>query len=412
VTGSGPLFDPERHEALTPRRWDEAAVREAIRRIVEETDRAYHPEHAWPAHLLDTEGCGDERYFGLYFGAAGVSWALDHLEASGAVERQSRADHDVERFLAPNRQFLKDEQQRTGSLLMGDTGVLLVAWRRTREPRLLDLLEASIRGNVDHPSNEMLFGTPGTLLAATWLHEATGEDRWAQLAVMTADRLLAGLVPAPGFEARMWQQHLYGLSMWLLGIGHGFAGNAFALLRTGELLGDADTRRRLHEEIARTALATATRHGGAVSWADRIGPVTGKDYPNPPRFLMHVCHGAPGFVLMLAAVPPRALPEIDALIAAAAETVWAAGPLSKGPGLCHGTAGNGYAFLKLWKRTGDPKWLERARAFAMHALDQMDASAERTGRRYSLWTGDLGVACFLWDCVREAADFPTLDVFF
>jgi hypothetical protein len=32
--------------------------------------------------------------------------------------------------------------------------------------------------------------------------------------------------------------------------------------------------------------------------------------------------------------------------------------------------------------------------------------------RHSLWTGDPGVAIYLWDCIRGGADFPTLDVFF
>ncbi|MEO8739330.1 MAG: lanthionine synthetase LanC family protein [Casimicrobiaceae bacterium] len=37
-------------------------------------------------------------------------------------------------------------------------------------------------------------------------------------------------------------------------------------------------------------------------------------------------------------------------------------PLNKGAGLCHGTAGNGYALLKFYRRTGDAIWLERARS--------------------------------------------------
>ena len=59
-------------------------------------------------------------------------------------------------------------------------------------------------------------------------------------------------------------------------------------------------------------------------------------------------------------------------ILAAGRAVWHAGPLAKGYGLCHGTAGNGYAFLKLWQRTGDSAWLDRARSFAMHAIAQRD----------------------------------------
>ena len=58
-------------------------------------------------------------------------------------------------------------------------------------------------------------------------------------------------------------------------------------------------------------------------------------------------------------------------------------------------------------------WLQRARAFAMHAIAQMEADERRHGQqRYSLWTGDVGLAIYLWDCLRGRAEFPTLDVFF
>lgn len=89
-----------------------------------------------------------------------------------------------------------------------------------------------------------------------------------------------------------------------------------------------------------------------------------------------------------------------------------AGPLAKGSNLCHGTAVNGYAFLALHRRTGDARWLERARAFAMHAIGQFEAAREHHGMlRASLWTGDPGLAIYLWDCVRGAGAFPTLEVF-
>jgi hypothetical protein len=126
--------------------------------------------------------------------------------------------------------------------------------------------------------------------------------------------------------------------------------------------------------------------------------------------LMQFCHGAPGFVICLADLPTTAL---DPLLSAAGQTIWAAGPLTKGANLCHGTGGNGYAFLKLYRRSGDAEWLARARAFAMHGLAQMDAETAQLGHlRYSLWTGDPGFAIYLWDCLRGEAAFPTLDVFY
>jgi hypothetical protein len=63
-------------------------------------------------------------------------------------------------------------------------------------------------------------------------------------------------------------------------------------------------------------------------------------------------------------------PEFEALLLDAGRFTWAAGPLTKGSDLCHGTSGNGYAFLKLYRRTNDPMWLDRARQFAMTAIIQ------------------------------------------
>jgi hypothetical protein len=125
---------------------------------------------------------------------------------------------------------------------------------------------------------------------------------------------------------------------------------------------------------------------------------------------MQYCHGAPGFVVCLADLPGT---DLDELLVAAGEATWVAGPLRKGSNLCHGTAGNGYAFLKLHRRMRDAQWLARARAFAMHAIGQFEEHAERYGRlRYSLWTGDLGLAIYLWNCIEGGAAFPTLDDFF
>jgi hypothetical protein len=109
---------------------------------------------------------------------------------------------------------------------------------------------------------------------------------------------------------------------------------------------------------------------------------------------------------------PFATPEFDALLARGGEMTWHAGPLVKGSNLCHGTGGNGYAFLKLYRRTGDAMWLDRARAFAMASIAQVRATRVAFGRgRYSLWTGDPGLAVYLWDCITGTPAFPTIDTF-
>jgi lantibiotic modifying enzyme len=127
--------------------------------------------------------------------------------------------------------------------------------------------------------------------------------------------------------------------------------------------------------------------------------------------LVQWCHGAPGIVTATADFPTGLSADMDALLLGAGETTWKAGPLAKGYGLCHGTAGNGYAFLKLHRRTGDSKWLERARAFAMHALGQHERMrAEHGVGRYNLWTGDAGLAVYLHHCLGGADGMPGLDL--
>jgi hypothetical protein len=151
---------------------------------------------------------------------------------------------------------------------------------------------------------------------------------------------------------------------------------------------------------------TATREGDGATWRAELLPL---DPSGVDKKRMQFCHGAPGFVVCLADMPDD---ELDALLLAAGHATWAAGPLALGASLCHGTGGNGYAFLKLFRRSGDSLWLDRARAYAAHGIEQLDAEAPRVGRRrYSLWTGDIGFAIYLWDCVRATARFPTLDVF-
>jgi hypothetical protein len=121
------------------------------------------------------------------------------------------------------------------------------------------------------------------------------------------------------------------------------------------------------------------------------------------------CHGAAGIVISLA---PLAHGDTGhgALLAAGGELVWRAGPLARNAGLCHGTGGNGFAFLALLARTGEELWLDRARAFATHALAQVDRFRAADGRgRYSLFTGDVGAALLAAACLGGDPAFPGLD---
>jgi hypothetical protein len=194
-------------------------------------------------------------------------------------------------------------------------------------------------------------------------------------------------------------QPIYGVRY--LGAAHGFAGNAGVIVRGLDLLDDA-SRRRWSQALVETMQRTALRDGELANW-----PTVADRLRRSPPTLVQWCHGAPGMIAGVAALPE---PELDTLLGAAGELVWVAGPLEKGASLCHGTAGNGFAFLKLYRRSGDARWLERARAFAMHAMAQSDRHAQRYGqRRHSLWTGDPGVALYVVACIDGNDALPLVD---
>ena len=237
-----------------------------------------------------------------------------------------------------------------------------------------------------------MWGSPGTMLAAHAMHGWTGEERWAEAWRESADALLARR-DADG----IWTQQLYGMGQWRsLGPAHGFVGNVHALLQ-----GDPDPA--LEREAAAVVAAEAVREDGLANWPATIGEGL-EDKRGAIR--VQWCHGAPGIVA-------TAAPYLDEeLLLAGAELTWQAGAhgAEKGAGICHGTAGNGYALLKAFGRTGDELWLERARRFAVHALAQAERARTESGAgRYSLFTGDAGVALFASDCLDATARFPVLD---
>ena len=48
----------------------------------------------------------------------------------------------------------------------------------------------------------------------------------------------------------------------------------------------------------------------------------------------------------------------------------------------------------------------------MTAIAQYREALVQYGRgRYTLWTGDPGLALYLWGCLTEDAAFPTIDAF-
>jgi hypothetical protein len=392
------LFDPPSHERLTETPWDEVAVRTSIQAIVADAEAAFDEQALWPAHPLDEDGEPLPPLASLYLGASGVVWALHELERAGLVDL-TRSWEPVavalcDRYLADPDY---DVDGPVPSLWMGESGILLVAHTLAPAAWQEERLLAAVTANAQNPTRELMWGSPGTMLAAQVLHDRTGDERWADAWRDSADWLW------DEWRDDLWAQDLYGRVRRFLGPAHGFVGNVF-VLGQGDLL---DVRRR--SELERRAVAAVAAHAEREDDLAQWPPTPESPVGGDGKRRTQWCHGAPGIVASLASIAPDD-EELTALLIAGGELTWRAGPLAKGANLCHGTAGNGYAFLKLFERTGSELWLDRARAFAMHALDQVERARVQHGRgRYTLLTGDVGAALYLASCLAADAAFPTLD---
>jgi hypothetical protein len=373
----GVLWRAEEHEAVTERAWDAALARDAIGAIVADAEAA-EADGVWPGHPLD-DLREDEFPCSLYLGGAGMIWALwklgsslDCAVAAAAALRRYRKAPDL------------GADAHAPSLWLGETGLLTVAAKVGSPAADLHRLRSLVHQNRAHPTWELMWGSPGTMLAA----RACGlEHEWLESAEL--------LYAQWDESSDMWPHHLYGKASSYLGPAHGFAGNVHALR------GLVDEN-ALRARATRLLTRTAGRADDLANWPPTDVPL--RECASTIR--VQWCHGAPGIIATVGDLIP-----LDLAIGGA-ELIWRAGPLRKGPGLCHGTAGNGFAFLKLYDLTGDPLWLDRARRFAMHAAAQVQSERERLGRgRYTLWTGDVGVALFLRGCLEAVSDFPTIDAF-
>jgi hypothetical protein len=366
------LFRPSEHEPLAGEEWDEARVEEAIATIVADTEAAFDGVR-WPWHPRD--GDEDEDPNDVYFGGAGVIWALNELGSTGWADA---AVSLIDRYRG---QPPFADYETPMSYSFGELGIALVAFRLTGDLGLADRVHELVLSPFDSDPNEVMNGTAGKLLAAEAMLAWTGEQRWQRAWDSLADEVEAAREPDG-----LWTQHLTQDARYL-GVAHGFAGDAKALAnrRTVEV----------DDVLARHAL----RDGPLANW-----PPDPESRPDEIR--VQWCHGAAGIVAALGDVMD------EELAVAGGELTWHAGPLAKSSGLCHGTAGNAYAFLVLHRRTGDDVWLERARSFGTHAIRQVERERAAHGRgRYSLFTGDIGVALFLRHLLDGEHRFPTLGPF-
>ncbi|MDQ2968858.1 MAG: hypothetical protein M3R37_11135, partial [Actinomycetota bacterium] len=264
------LFTPEAHEAIADEPWSAERMRTAIASIVADAESAF--DDGWPLHPQDKEEDDDPaaRFRGVYCGGTGVVDALHRLARRGSIELRRDYVPYLERSVEAEPDFPREDSER--SLLAGEVGIRLVLQRLAPSQANLDRLSELVAANERDERCELMWGSPGTILAGREL----GLDVTSSVDWLHGQRDPDGL----------WTQQLSGHSRRFLGPVHGFAGCVLAL---GNVAAVSETLRRF-----------AVEEEGLVNWPGLAGMQLGANRDGQIR--TQWCHGAPGIVATLAPI--------------------------------------------------------------------------------------------------------------
>jgi len=387
------LFDPERHEILTKTPWSKDAAQQEISSIIDDIESSLLPNNSWPTHPLDAQSYANAGpKWAAYAGAAGTIHALQILK------RLNYSTRDFSSLLeSVHRAFLASPDVTVEpGLQLGEIGILMP--RILAEPdnkEIAEYLLSCMKNTIDLPLYEITSGQSGMMHAALALYRRTGDCCWKNIFVEGAHSLMDSWLENEETGEWLWQSQVFGPKRHYYGACHGITGNANILLQGADLLPPSWAEIIIERTIL-TLKASVKRDNNLTNWIICSSP-------NIEKLLVQWCHGAAGIVTAMANTPQIASSDIqllELLLQQTGDLVWQAGPLIKGANICHGNAGNGYAFLYLYNRTGNVMWLERARKFAMHCIEQCQKDRLAFGQgRYTLWTGDAGLAIFLHHCL-------------
>lgn len=343
-----------------------------------------------------------------YTGWAGIAVLYLHLHSTfGEPSFLHRALEHVSRSL----KCLTRRHDVT--FLCGDAGPLAVAavvfyrMQRVQESddclnRLLQLHPNVVKGSGGLP-DEMLYGRMGYLYSLVFINQQMGQER---IPLQYIQQISEAVLASGENQSRRlrvqnqsplmyeWYQEQY------VGAAHGLAGIYYFLMQPGFVQS---------EEVMNMLVKPSVDFVCHLKFpSGNYPPCIGDDRD----LLVHWCHGSPGVVYMLLQahkVFGGAQYLHDAL--QCGEVIWHFGLLKKGYGLCHGAAGNAYAFLALYRHTQDPKHLYRACMFADWCMNYGRHGCRTPDTPYSLCEGMAGTIYFLADLLQPMkARFPAFEV--
>ncbi|XP_063700393.1 lanC-like protein 3 homolog [Culicoides brevitarsis] len=268
-------------------------------------------------------------------------------------------------------------------------------------------------GDDDNTGDEFLVGRAGFLSGMYYINEEIDENCIENDKILELCNFM--LNSGRNFSSEqqldiplMYQWH----GKKYLGAAHGISAILFTLLRSSWF--SKSTENDEFSNISHTKLADIKN---SIDYLLRFQAADGNfptKFDSDDKHLVHWCHGSPGFIILYAKayLVFKEKSYLEACVRCA-DNIWHQGLLLKGPGICHGIAGNGYAFLLMFRLTNNPKYLHRAHKFAEFLeTDDFKRHSRTPDRPFSLFEGIAGTVCFLIDLMTpEKAAFPFMNVF-
>lgn len=361
----------------------------------------------------------------IYQGYAGIAYMFYHLSKSrytGLSEKQGdllNLGRDYIKFALEIAEKTQQSVVYQPSFLLGNGGVYAVA---TVIYHALKDIENSMKYQnlfydtantckdfrfLSCGSDELFVGRAGFLCAALFIAKETGMPlRTSHISDICNVMLTSGRKYSDQNKDKIACPLMYTYyNVEYLGAGHGLSSILLMLLSVPNLFkNDA----KLEEQLKASVDFVLNLQDSESNFPCRVGE---KDETND---LIHWCHGAGGIIYLMAKAY-LTWPEEKYLNSCIAigQLIWEKGLLRKGPGLCHGIAGNAYVFLLLYRLTGNEVHLDRAIWFARFLNDSVFKNESRIpDNPYSLFEGIAGTACFLGDLLDpQHSNFPFFDVF-
>jgi len=314
------------------------------------------PDHAGPgiAHIeraID-QLSGDTALADLYSGFTGVAWAIDHLRGRLLADDMEDTNEDIDRILAEH--LTQSPWKRAYDLTSGLAGMGLYA---------LERLRVSEARAVGEPTTPQARGaSPGNHHAVTCLVRVI--DRLDELALRRPDGITwhtSAEILGPPTREYFPDGHEN------LGVAHGIPGVLPVLARAIAAGVAVDKARPLLDGAVRWVLAQR-RHD-----EESLFPYCVGEGVQPRLARAAWCYGDPGIAAALL-VTARAVGEPAweqearaTALASARRSIDSAGVHDAG--LCHGAAGLGHVFNRLYQAMREPLLLDAARTWFARALE-------------------------------------------